>query len=236
MILLLKRIIEYTKSVRLFMSWLGLAFPNRSKFGKITPTTLIEYPCMIGNPSKVYCEEMVKLRHNLTIINTIDEKVIVKKYSVIAPRCTIITNSHRSTIGIPHFILGESHINDKSGSVIINEDVWIGANTTILAGVTIGRGAIIGASSLVTKDVPPYALVVGSPAKIIGVKFSKNGIIKHEKLLYRVDEQIKYEELEVIFSTYFNKVKVFGTESSLSIDELQRVNEIKEKWGMFNIK
>lgn len=51
--------------------------------------------------------------------------------------------------------------------VVIGEDVWIGAKVTIVAGVTIGNKAIIGANSVVTKDVPDYAVVVGSPARII---------------------------------------------------------------------
>jgi len=46
-------------------------------------------------------------------------------------------------------------------------DVWVGANTVILDGVTIGKGAVLGASSVVTKDVPEYAVVVGNPAKVV---------------------------------------------------------------------
>lgn len=51
--------------------------------------------------------------------------------------------------------------------VIINDNVWIGMNAIILPGVTIGKGAVIAAGSVVTKDVPPYSLVGGNPAKII---------------------------------------------------------------------
>jgi acetyltransferase-like isoleucine patch superfamily enzyme len=52
--------------------------------------------------------------------------------------------------------------------IVIEDDVWIGFNATVLKGVTIGRGAIIGASTVVTKDVPPYAIVVGNPQRQIG--------------------------------------------------------------------
>lgn len=90
-----------------------------------------------------------------------------KKYTEFAANCTIVTNNHRSTVGIPQFILGASHVNDQSGDVIIEEDVWLGTGVTILSGVRLGRGCIVGANSLVTKDVPPYAVVVGTPAKII---------------------------------------------------------------------
>jgi acetyltransferase-like isoleucine patch superfamily enzyme len=53
--------------------------------------------------------------------------------------------------------------------VVIFDHVWIGANSVILKGVTIGEGAIVGAGSVVTKDVPPYTIVAGNPAKIIRV-------------------------------------------------------------------
>lgn len=54
----------------------------------------------------------------------------------------------------------------EAGSIIIEDDVWIGANATILKGVTIGHGAVIGAASVVTSDIPEYAVAVGNPAKV----------------------------------------------------------------------
>ncbi|MDV2582166.1 acyltransferase [Alkalibacillus haloalkaliphilus] len=56
----------------------------------------------------------------------------------------------------------------KEQPVEICNDVWIGSRVTILPGVTIGEGSVIGASSVVTKDVPPYTIVAGNPAKVIG--------------------------------------------------------------------
>jgi maltose O-acetyltransferase len=55
----------------------------------------------------------------------------------------------------------------KSKPVVIESDVWIGFNSTILKGVTIGTGAIVAACSLVTKDVPPKTIVAGNPARLI---------------------------------------------------------------------
>ena len=60
---------------------------------------------------------------------------------------------------------------------VVGSDVWIGNNALVLSGVRIGIGAIIGAGAVVTKDIPPYAVAVGSPAKIIKFRFS-NSIIK----------------------------------------------------------
>jgi maltose O-acetyltransferase len=60
-------------------------------------------------------------------------------------------------------------LEDVAGApILIEDDAWIGFNTTILKGVTIGQGAVIGACSVVTKDVPAYAIVAGNPARVIG--------------------------------------------------------------------
>ena len=66
------------------------------------------------------------------------------------------------------------------GQIKIGHDVWVGANSCIMGGITIGTGAIIGAGSLVTKDVAPYTIVGGVPAKVIRTRFSNAAV---EKLL-----------------------------------------------------
>ena len=58
----------------------------------------------------------------------------------------------------------------SKGEVIIEDDVWIGDKVSILSGITIGRGAIIGANAVETKDVPSYSIAVGNPIRIIRVK------------------------------------------------------------------
>lgn len=60
-----------------------------------------------------------------------------------------------------------SHINLREEPVSIEDDVWIGCNVVVLKGVTIGQAAIIGAGSVVTRDVPPYVLVAGNPARVV---------------------------------------------------------------------
>jgi acetyltransferase-like isoleucine patch superfamily enzyme len=67
--------------------------------------------------------------------------------------------------------------------VVIEQDVWIGAAVIILKGVTIGEGAVIGAGSLVTKDIPPYTIAVGTPAKSIKKRFSDEELKRHLELL-----------------------------------------------------
>jgi acetyltransferase-like isoleucine patch superfamily enzyme len=68
-------------------------------------------------------------------------------------------------------------------SVKIGADVWIGFGAIVLSGVTVGRGAIVAAGSVVTRDVRPYAIVAGNPAKELGSRFSKDEATRHEALL-----------------------------------------------------
>ena len=71
----------------------------------------------------------------------------------------------------------------KNKKIIIEDDVWIGYGSVVLTGVRIGRGSIIAAGSVVTKDVPPYAIVAGNPAKVKGMRFTKDEIKIHENYL-----------------------------------------------------
>jgi len=63
-------------------------------------------------------------------------------------------------------------------NVILKDDVWIGCNAIIMRGVTIGKGAVVAAGAIVTKDVPPYSIVGGIPAKVIGQRFDDDTIKK----------------------------------------------------------
>jgi acetyltransferase-like isoleucine patch superfamily enzyme len=94
---------------------------------------------------------------------------------------------------------------DKEGkySIVIGHDVWIGANVAILDGITIGDGAIIAANALVTKDVPPYTIVGGVPAKELKKRFSE------EQIAFLLDLKWweKSEDWIVQNAGYFNNIE-----------------------------
>ena len=83
---------------------------------------------------------------------------------------------------------------NRKRQIIIGNDVTIGANVTIMGGVTIGNGAVVGANSLVTKDVPPYAIVGGNPAKIIKYRFDDDVVIKLNEIKWWNWEEEKIKE------------------------------------------
>lgn len=73
----------------------------------------------------------------------------------------------------------------RQQKIVIERDCWIGYGAIIVTGVHIGRGAIVAAGSVVLKDVEPYSIVAGNPAKIISRRFTDEQIIEHEKLYYK---------------------------------------------------
>ena len=93
----------------------------------------------------------------------ISSKILIADDCLIASNCTFIDHNHG---------LSESKVpirlqQTKSRPITIDENVWIGANSTILIGVSIGKGAVIGAGSVVTKNIPPNEIWAGVPAKLI---------------------------------------------------------------------
>lgn len=108
---------------------------------------------------------------------SLGERVYINSFSMLVAK-EKITIGNNVLIG-PHVIINSGMHNYSNADVDINkqghstapitieDDVWIGANTIILPGITIGKGAIIGANSLVNKNVEPFSIIGGSPAKLI---------------------------------------------------------------------
>lgn len=117
----------------------------------------------------------------------IGDQLIIGKFCMIASDITFIMNGanhlHESVSSYPFAIFGngwENAMEGKSyptkGNTVIGNDVWIGYNATIMPGVKIGDGAIIATKAVVTKDVAPYSIVGGNPAKEIKKRFSQEEI------------------------------------------------------------
>ena len=123
----------------------------------------------------------------------IGDKLIIGKFCMIASDVTFIMNGANhltnSITSYPFAIFGhdwsdamEGKSYPTKGDTIIGNDVWIGYNSTIMPGVKIGDGAIIATNSIVTKDVEPYTVVGGNPAKEIKKRFTENEINKLLKI------------------------------------------------------
>lgn len=115
---------------------------------------------------------------------------------------------HRGTFGL---FGGEGHPMTR-GDVIIGNDVWIGSDVTIMSGVRIGDGAVVGANSHVVKDVHPYCVVGGNPAKVIRKRFSDAQISDLLDLAWWTWPEAKIEEASPLLCSdsiedFLNKFK-----------------------------
>lgn len=108
-------------------------------------------------------------------------------FSSIAMNCVLLDYNHKfntaSQFNINSRFFNCEYKSDlqSTGKIDICEDVWIGANSVVTGGVTIGRGAIVGAGSIVTHDIPAYTIFAGNPAKFIRMRFDDNTIAKLEE-------------------------------------------------------
>ena len=107
-------------------------------------------------------------------------KVSIGKYTMFGPNVSIKGGDHIfNNPTVPMIFSGRP----KVPNTIIGRDVWIGAGVFIKTGVTIGDGAIVAAASVVTKDVPAYAIYGGNPAKLIRMRFNEEEIAQHKTML-----------------------------------------------------
>ena len=114
--------------------------------------------------------------------------VLIGNYSIIAHDIKFLIDLNHDYLSVSMypwkavFNLETDNKLKEKGQIIIGNDVWIGRGATLISSVTVGNGAVIGAQSVVTKDVPPYAIVGGNPAKIIKYRFPKEIIEKLNKI------------------------------------------------------
>ncbi len=131
----------------------------REIFGSVGKDVWIEPPLTLAFGKTVTIGEGTYINSNLTLVD--DYKIDIGAHVLIAPNVTICTTGHPLHYKLrPH---GEMY----SKQVVIGDHVWIGSNVVIMPGVTIGAHSVIGAGSIVTKDVPADSLAMGVPCRVI---------------------------------------------------------------------
>jgi acetyltransferase-like isoleucine patch superfamily enzyme len=164
--------------------WLGMAPPTKIKIGKevfIAKSAVVESRrggnITIGSNTEIL-DGVLLLTYGGNI--SIGESCSINPYTIIYGHGETIIGNHVMIAGhcmiIPseHTFISKDKIIMAQGAsnrgIVIEDDVWIGHACSILDGVRIGKGAVIGAGSVVTKDIPPYTVVAGIPAKMIKMR------------------------------------------------------------------
>lgn len=112
-------------------------------------------------------------------------KIHIGNHVMFGPRVTVITGGHRMNM-VGRYMTSVTDAEkepEDDRDIVFEGDNWIGANVTVLRGVRVGEGAVIAAGAVVTRDVPPYAIVGGVPARVIKMRFDEETIEQHRKLL-----------------------------------------------------
>lgn len=167
--------------------------PNPARLGYFGKNAALGIPADLKNPCNIYLHDYARIGRRSTIMTMGDSKFVMKKCSGASEGLVVVTSNHQQHVGSFRYGSNDDNI---YRDIVVEEDVWIGINVTLLSGAHIGRGAIIGACSVVTKDIPPYSVAVGNPARVVKFKWSVDDIMKHEAALYPVNERFTREELE----------------------------------------
>ena len=129
-------------------------------FKKCGKNVNIENRCWFGTSEQIEIGDFSGIGSKYQIYGPVK----MGKFIMMGPEVIILTQNHKfSDISVPMVKQGYQ----KTMQVIIEDDVWIGARSVILPGVKIGTGSIIGVGSIVTKDIEPFSIVAGVPAKLI---------------------------------------------------------------------
>lgn len=150
-----------------------------------------------------------------------DTKLVIGNYCSIAGGTTFLLGGEHnlntiSTYPFKVLVFGEEREAGSKGDIVVKDDVWIGQNAIICSGVTIGQGAVVAAGSVVTKNVEPYSIVGGNPAKFIKYRLDENLRKKLEKTdvaalfdkFTKEDMPAVYEKLDDELLKIFQKIKI----------------------------
>ncbi|RIL71871.1 antibiotic acetyltransferase [Staphylococcus cohnii] len=152
------------RSIRILKFKKGI-YGNVGEKNKIGSHTFISEGATIGNYNYIGPFCMV---NNAEIAN----------YCSIGPNVKLGQAEHSKNFLTTSQLISKNLINHSlnKSKTLINSDVWLAANVTVLQGVEIGVGSIIGANAVVTKNIPPYAIAVGVPAKVVKYRFDESTI------------------------------------------------------------
>lgn len=174
----------------------------KSRLGYCGKDVTLRFHNNIRTLSHIYMYDDTYISEGFTFIS-FTGNLIMKEHSGASDNFTVVTNNHGRIVG--RFIKDteKERSHEQDADVVIDEDVEIGTSVTLMAGVHVGRGAAIGSGSVVRNNIPPYAIAIGNPAKVVGFTFTPEQIIEHERVLYPESKRLPIERIEKNYKKYF---------------------------------
>lgn len=161
---------------RLYGDLVKQAFAQRGRRMRVDPRGSFTY-------NTVFLGDDVSIGVGAVLWAVAPAYIEIRDKVMLGPNVSIIAGDH--IFDIPAAYMADQHVKRDGDDepVIIERDVWIGANVTILKGVTVGRGSVIAAGSVVIDSVSPYSVVGGVPARLIRRRFTPEQAEAHERFL-----------------------------------------------------
>lgn len=131
-----------------------------------------------------------------------DSGIIIGSKVMFGPHVTIIAGDHNTAVVGSFMYDVRVKRPEDDQFVIIEDDVWIGSNTTILKGGRLRRGCIVAAGALVLNEIPPYTIAGGVPARVLKMRFDINTILEHERQLYPQEQRLSRVYLQEQLAPY----------------------------------
>lgn len=186
---------------------INLFFENR-KYKNIAPGCRIPGNIIVSSRDNLIMMDGADLEPGALILNT-NARFIMGKKSGAGPNLTVVTGNHMSLIGKYLMDVTDKDKREfdpdckQDQDVILEEDVWLGANVVLLNGVRVGRGAVVAAGTVCRTRIPPYSIVIGNPAKVVGFRFTPEQVEEHEEVLYPQEERLSRTLLEKNYKKYY---------------------------------
>ena len=202
----------YTSIKQRIRNWLDRLFhiDRRGEYGYMAKDAYLASDVVVFNKKNLFLYENTSLPSGSLILNP-RSKFIMKRGSFSSYNLCVCPGNHMPLVGMwKHDVtdamkdeLDKEHKYDRD--IIVEEDVWMGINVTLLNGAHIGRGCIVGAGCVISGEWPPYAIIVGNPASIKRPLFSIDEILEHESKLYAPQDRFSREQLEEIFNRFYRQ-------------------------------
>ena len=178
-----------------------------SEYGYMAKDAYLAPDVLLFSKKNLYLYENTSIPDGAIILNP-RSKFIMKRGSFSSYNLCVCPGNHMPVVGMWKHNVTDAIKDqlDKEGKfdrdIIVEEDVWIGINVTLLNGAHIGRGCIVGAGCVISGEWPPYMVIAGNPARIIKLVFSLDDIIRHEEKLYAPENRFSAETIKKIFAEY----------------------------------